>query len=196
MYLRGTAKANAAVSTTTLAKRNAIRIDRLNRQVNINRAELKQKDSTVSGSVLNGAIANVPINTVVQGDDDAQRDGRRIKIYKLTVRLHVDDKNVDGHIVLSPHAITPLATDFHLLKGGMIKNTSKYEHKCLRFLKNYGGANGNSAATIRFKRPLIVRFYGTGASDLVSNLLSVCVVNASGLTAQYDVAAVIHYTDA
>lgn len=195
MYLRGTYN-RKVVSTTTLAKRNAIRIDRLNRQVNTNKPEWKQKDSTVSNSVINGAIATVSLNELAQGDDDSQRDGRRIKIHKVSVRLHVDDKNVDGHIILSPHGITPLASDFHLIKGGMVKFTSKYEHKSLRFLKNYGGANGNSAATVRFKRPLLVRYYGTGATDIVSNLLTVCVVNASGLTAQYDVSAVIHYTDA
>lgn len=185
----------ASQSAKNLGLSNAADIKKLSRQVRLNRGELKRQTFSGVATVTNGTRSAVQLTSIAQGDSDSSRDGNQIRIVGYSIRAHSADKNTDMYITLSPSGQDIDYTDFHAVIGGHVKRTSNTDFKELHYLHNYFSGLGAVTVNRRFRRPLFVRYNGTGSENCVMNKLEFVIKNNTGATDTIDYSIIVYYRD-
>lgn len=171
------------------------RLKNIERRINFNTPELKQRQVAAAPTIAAGATNVVDITSILQGDALNEREGHRINVRGIKLRIYSIDKELDHHLILSPHGVIPTAADFQPVIGGHVFSNSSNDIKELHFFRNYGGANGNTAHSRKFKNGLPVKYSGSGGGAL-QNRLTLVTRNATTGNVGYHYSIVLYYTDA
>ena len=186
LYLRGS---NAA------AKANTLRINKIIRQVQRNTPETKRAHFFASNlAVINNAIFNAQMCSIIANDEPNGRDGHHIKVLGYQIRYHSTDKNTDAYVMLSKSAIAPVYADFEAVIGGHLDKNTYTEIKELAFLHNENSTGNRVQHTRRFKKPIDVYYSGTAANNAILNALYFVIKNNTGATVNVDYSIVVYYT--
>lgn len=175
------------------------RLRRVERQVKLNRPEMKHQTVSVSGTITAGTLNVLALTNIAQGDTIAQRSGDRIRVWRIEIR-GINDPAVDNYLIQQHTTTLPTAADFTSTVGAFtldsLTNTKFTEWK-------HFGCNlalpvtdaGRFKTSLRFRNGIIVKYGGTGTQP-VDNGLVACQLNRStnDLVAQYTVR--IYFTDA
>ena len=174
----------------------AKRLKRVEAMAKANRPEMQFKTFGYSGS-LNGTTtlyAGVDICDISQGDGINQRQGNKIKVWRVEVRGWTSTSN-DLYILQNHGTAAVSATSFGPYAGAFIDDDKTSKTTEWRHIKP-NGAVGNVAfkASQKF-RGMTIRYDGSGPNP-VDNGLYLAILNRSGAAASTIASVKVWYTDA
>lgn len=193
MTLRGTV--NRKVAVASKAEQLEYRLRRIQRQVLLNKAELKHKHDASSYTLAAGSSIVIDLTDIAQGDLENQRTGNHVRIHGVKIRHYSGNAIVDSYLTLSPTGETIAKSNFVSFPGGFIGAASDTDHKELQYLspRNFGGIYQYSR---KFRKPLEVKYANSGSTTAATNRLQVLVKNDGTTTHTGDINIITYYTDA
>lgn len=186
-------------STMPSAYSNAKKIQRLTKQVRINRGEIKTAYTTDGTKVLagSGGTAFYVLGGVAHGDTATTREGNKIRIVGWDVRVHTTNAQVDTYLLNSPTGQDVQSSNFHNILQGQLNANSRSDFKEYSTMRSRNrDYNFDRRVVKRLKGTgMPVRFNGALYTDVVVNKLQLFVINRTTTSATIDVSAIVYYTD-
>lgn len=195
--LRGTRNNELALAERSARNTQAYRLARLEQKVNVLTPEKKYYTPIVTHTIPNLSFNFLEITNVVNGTEDTQRLGDKIRAHhvKVTASTQTDEK-FDLYLIRPRDAgRDPLLADFAALRGGW------YNPQYGWVLKHWmvGGSDADSFYGVNdvygFKKPMLVEFGRNAGATPAKNRLVLVVVNRSGAAITVQYAAQLCYTD-
>lgn len=178
------------------SERTAKRLKRIERQVALNRPEVKMNDSVVNTNVGAGAIFNLTPCRIAQGDAFNQRTGNRIRLVKIEVRGLLNAL-LDAYLLKLHTDALPAAADFNGNSGAMININDTNQLTEIQHFRNFNsGSDVLMPILLRRKLNNIVKYNGAATGDLVDNEVVFSILNKDSAAHFASVIVRIWYTDA
>lgn len=183
----------AIYASKSLAKR----VQRVERQLIAQRPEMKKNITTFSGSLATGGVDVNIVNAVAAGDAGNQRDGDRIRLWRLEVRGQLDPLQ-DVYLIQSHDGSAPTVNDF---SGSTIAGAHILEEYQNSRFTEWAYFRAPPDQTTNCPIRLVKSFKGMNvvwSDDPTTperNRLYVVVRNVSGATLNHSMSACMWYTD-
>lgn len=171
-YLRGTRRARDV---------HAAQIRSIKRQINLNKGEIKKAYFNANAlSVANSSVQVIDLTGIVQGVEDDQRIGRRIRVLSVDLRISIAARNLDAYLIQGYKNTTPSFTDFDSSYAAHLDQDARFEFRELKYLKELRSLTSYVFYTKRWKTGLPVHYDGPTATDGCRNCLFLVFKNSSG----------------
>lgn len=175
------------------------RVKILERKVRAQRPEMKHQTFGNSGNIVSGAGAFIDITAIQQGDNESQRSGNYIRVWRVEVRGNCSN-NLDQFVLQSHNATIPTIANFSGLSGSMINdqdlNTQYTEWKHYTNNNQQAGDVNSFKYIVKFSKGLTVKYNGSTSATCVDNRLIWAIVNRSGVTRPMNATCRVWFTDA
>lgn len=187
--------AEYAAPSSQMAKR----LKRVERKVAARKPEMKH-------ATFESETANVPDNTAVsldltniaQGDAVNQREGNKIKIWRVEVRGQGSNR-IDQYVIQAHNDKAPGTTTFTQYAGAFLltadTNTNFTEWKHYANTNQQVGDYNAFKYSVKFKYGIVARYEGSLGNDITDNRLFWIGLNRSGTAVPMAVSVRIWYTD-
>lgn len=175
------------------------KVNRIQKTLNERKPEMKWVGRGSSGTLAAGAIANLELSAIAQGDATNERSGSQIKIHYITYSMSVANATsaaagVDLYLLTSKDAsLAPVYATFNPYPGGTCDR--RLEMLWKQHVTNGPDNNGNILSDHSFKFPMKCYFSGAGTTACVKNRTYLTVKNSTGSSVNYQISANVFYTD-
>lgn len=174
------------------------RLRRVERQVRLNRPEMKHITISASGTVTAGSLNTQAITNIAQGDLINERSGDRIRVWRVVVR-GLASSNLDNYLIQQHTTTLPTVADFNSGPGAFTldsqTNTRFTEWKHYRGLGSYNGTSFPLSYQVKFRNGIVVKYGGTGP-QAVDNGLVTCQLNRTTSDSPVGYTIRVYFTDA
>jgi len=175
-------------------------ISKIKRTLAERKPEMKAQGNATTGSCLNGAIAQIELSAIAEGDEGYARDGLQVKLHRIfyTASCYLSGTTnpvagLDAYLVSVKDTSTPAYADFVAARGGTInKNTFITWHQHIT-----GGEQNNAVIqnAHSFQYPMKLHFDGPASTTCIKNKTYLIIKNNTGSTVDYHLSYRIWYTD-
>ena len=173
------------------------RLRYVERQVRLNRPEMKHKTFSFNTSIAAGAYGLADLSSITQGTSINERIADRVRVWRIEVR-GVADSILDNYIIQCHTTALPQNTDFSAQPGAYIldslSNTKFTEWKHYRN-SALDSTDDPQKYSVRFKNGIIVKYDGALATQCVDNRLVCIHNNRGGVAGTVKLSYRIWYTD-
>lgn len=174
----------------------AKRLKKVERQVRLNRPELKTFSTGLSALLATNTLSVVKPCNIAQGVDVNERVGNKIRVWRIEVRGTCDNR-LDNLIIRKSTATDPVITDFRGTPGSYV-----LDEKRTQFIElvHRQSRDTNSNATFKmshkFRGGLVVSYNGPAGTDGIDNEVVWCVVNRQAISLATTCSVRVWFTDA
>jgi len=187
-------KSPASASAGNVQKR----LRYVERQVRLNRPEMKHKTFSATSSIIAGTLATVDLTSIGQGTKINERIGDRIRVWRIEVR-GLADGILDNYILQCHTTTAPEATDFGSQPGAFVLDSTT--NTLFTEWMHYRNSNVDSTDdpqkySVKFKNGIIVKYDGILATQCVDNRLFNCHLNRGASPHNVHCSYRVWFTDA
>lgn len=175
----------------------AKRLKRVETMARNNRPEMQTKTFQLSGTLAVGAVSNVILTAIAQGNDINDRKGNEIRVWRVEIR-GVSDTGMDNYLLQLHTTSEPTAASFGPTTGAfLLDNESNVRYTEWKHYRNYNGTGGGDPLRIVQKfNGMRSHFNGATTTSGIRNQICFTALNRTATTQDIAVSCRIWYTDA
>ena len=177
------------------------RLKRAERQIQLNKPEVKSQrfffnSSTDTGGtqIADGAVSVLRICGVSQGTSSDDRIGDKVRIKRIHIRGHVDNR-LDYYLIRLNGNTQPKYEDFSPQQGGFLSNEKSIQFKEVSYMNSLW-RSGETRLNFDRKFNHIVKFLNNTATGMSDGEFVIVVKNDSGALRNCNFCGSVWYTDA
>jgi len=181
------------------ARTNATEIARIKRTLGERKPEMKSRANGVSGTLANGAFAQIEVTDIAQGNAGLERDGTVIKLHRVDYTAFARETGtanpiagIDVYLVTSKDANVPAYGDFLTLVGGTVN-----KNEFTTWVQDVVGGSNNGVVqgAHSFQFPMKIHYGGSASDSGIRNRTFLCMKNNTGTAVSHQLAFRSWYTD-
>jgi len=155
----------------------------IKRQIDLNKGEIKRAYFNANAvSVLNNAVQVIDLTGIAQGTEDDERLGRKIRLLRIDLRIHLNNRNLDCYLIQGQKNTLPTFSDFDSSYAAHLVQNARYEFKELKYIKEQRSQTNYAIFSKRWKNGISVIYDGPAATDGFKNCMFLVFRNTTGAT--------------